>query len=96
VLDVLVRHLRQFRLNALCRRRTSTTSLPGAWALTVRKREVLELVADGRTNVEISRLLWISPGTVRKHLESVYDKPGVHARTGAVAAAKWRRASEQR
>ena len=31
-------------------------------------------------------MLWISPGTVRKHLENVYDKLGVHTRTGAVAA----------
>jgi hypothetical protein len=31
-------------------------------------------------------LLWISPGTVRKHLENAYDKLGVHTRTGAVAA----------
>jgi hypothetical protein len=34
----------------------------------------------------VARLLWISPGTVRKHLENAYDKLGVHTRTGAVAA----------
>ena len=31
-------------------------------------------------------MLWISPGTVRKHLENVYEKLGVHTRTGAIAA----------
>jgi DNA-binding CsgD family transcriptional regulator len=31
--------------------------------------------------------LWISPGTVRKHLENAYERLGVHTRTGAVAAA---------
>jgi DNA-binding CsgD family transcriptional regulator len=29
--------------------------------------------------------LWIAPGTVRKHLENVYEKLGVHSRTAAVA-----------
>ena len=54
--------------------------------LTPREREVLELVAEGRTNAEVARVLWVSPGTVRKHLENAYDKLGVHTRTGAVAA----------
>ena len=31
-------------------------------------------------------MLWISPGTVRKHLENAYEKLDVHTRTGAVAA----------
>jgi len=54
--------------------------------LTPREREVLELVAEGRTNAEVAGVLWVSPGTVRKHLENAYDKLGVHTRTGAVAA----------
>jgi RNA polymerase sigma factor (sigma-70 family) len=54
--------------------------------LSVREREILELVADGKTNIEIARMLWISPGTVRKHLENAYEKLDVHTRTAAVAA----------
>jgi DNA-binding CsgD family transcriptional regulator len=46
----------------------------------------MELVAEGKTNSEVARLLWMSPGTVRKHLENAYAKLGVHNRTGAVAA----------
>jgi DNA-binding CsgD family transcriptional regulator len=46
--------------------------------LTAREREILAWVARGKTNPEIARVLWISPGTVRKHLENVYDKLGVH------------------
>ena len=34
----------------------------------------------------VARMLWISPGTVRKHLENAYEKLDVHTRTGAVAA----------
>jgi RNA polymerase sigma factor (sigma-70 family) len=55
-------------------------------ALTAREREVLLLVADGLTNAEVAERLWISPGTVRRHLENVYAKLGVRTRTAAVRA----------
>jgi DNA-binding CsgD family transcriptional regulator len=51
--------------------------------LTAREREVLAWVARGKTNPEIAELLWLSPGTVRKHLENVYAKLGVNTRTAA-------------
>lgn len=54
-------------------------------ALTRREREVLAWVEAGKTNGEIAQILWISPATVRKHLENVYDKLGVSTRTAAVA-----------
>ena len=44
------------------------------------------MVAQGMTNMEVAKMLWISPGTVRKHLENVYERLGVHTRTGAIAA----------
>ena len=53
--------------------------------LTDREREILELVAAGKSNAEIAGTMWIAPGTVRKHLENVYEKLGVHSRTAAVA-----------
>ena len=81
VLDLLLPHLRQFRVNAVRRRPGH-----GDGRLTAREREVLAFVAEGRTNAEIARLLWISADTVRKHLENVYEKLGVHSRTAAVAA----------
>ena len=54
-------------------------------ALTTREREVLSLVARGKTNSEIAQMLWLAPSTVRKHLENVYAKLGVSTRTAAVA-----------
>ena len=54
-------------------------------ALSARELEVLALVADGLRNAEIAEALWVSPATVRKHLENIYDKLGVHTRTAAVA-----------
>ena len=53
--------------------------------LTAREREILELVGEGLTNAEIAERLWISVGTVRKHLDNVYAKLGVHTRTAAAA-----------
>jgi DNA-binding CsgD family transcriptional regulator len=55
--------------------------------LTEREAEILGWVARGKTNHEIAALLVVSPHTVRKHLENVYAKLGVHTRTAAVASA---------
>src|SRR4051812_19581197 len=55
--------------------------------LTARERVVLDLVADGLTNVAIGRRLAISPKTVNPPLEPVYAKLGVSPRASAVVAA---------
>ncbi len=55
--------------------------------LSPREAQVLAHVAEGRTNAEIARSLSVSPGTVKRHLEHVYAKLGVHRRTEAAAAA---------
>jgi DNA-binding CsgD family transcriptional regulator len=54
--------------------------------LTDREVEILQLVARGKTNRQIAAILVVSDHTVRKHLENVYDKLGVHTRTAAAAA----------
>jgi DNA-binding CsgD family transcriptional regulator len=51
--------------------------------LTPREREILAWVARGKTNPEIAEILWVAPTTVRRHLENIYDKLGVHTRTAA-------------
>ena len=53
--------------------------------LSDREHEVLDLVAEGASNAEIAQRLWISPATVRKHLEHIYDKLHVGNRTAALA-----------
>jgi DNA-binding CsgD family transcriptional regulator len=53
--------------------------------LTTREREILAWVARGKTNPEIAETLWIAPTTVRRHLEHIYSKLGVHTRTAAAA-----------
>jgi DNA-binding CsgD family transcriptional regulator len=54
--------------------------------LTAREHEILIWVSRGKTNSEIAAILWISAGTVRKHLENIYAKLGVSNRAGAVGA----------
>jgi DNA-binding NarL/FixJ family response regulator len=63
--------------------------------LTAREREILELVAEGRTNAEIAERLWVSFGTVKKHLDNIYAKLGVHTRTAAAAFVRERWRSPQ-
>jgi DNA-binding CsgD family transcriptional regulator len=55
--------------------------------LTPRQTGLLHLVAAGHTNTQIARRLGISEGTVRKHLENIYDRLGVSSRTAAVTRA---------
>lgn len=62
-----------------------------AQALTKRELEVLQLVADGLSNQQISKKLFLSQATVKSHLVHVYAKLGVDSRTAAVAAAAGRR-----
>ena len=53
--------------------------------LTPRERVVLARAAAGETNTVIAQALFVSPGTVRKHLEHIYDKLEVRTRTEAAA-----------
>ena len=56
-------------------------------ALTEREREVLRLLADGRSNEEIGRQLFVSPQTVRTHVRKAMVKLEAETRTHAVATA---------
>jgi DNA-binding CsgD family transcriptional regulator len=71
----------------LARLRTRWERMPCAPQLTEREREVLGLVAQGLTNREVARRLFVSSATVRTHLEHAYEKLGVRTRAAAVAAA---------
>lgn len=61
--------------------------LTGERPLTSREEEVLQLVAKGLRNKEISERLFISEDTVLSHLKSIFVKLGVRDRTEAVVTA---------
>ena len=55
--------------------------------VTPREREVLSWLAAGKTDKDIGAILGMSPRTVQKHLQHIYEKLGVETRTAAVVRA---------
>lgn len=64
-------------------RRTGTAG-PGAVQLTPRQREILQLVAQGRTTAEIARTLVLSTKTVETHRAKIMERLGIHDLAGLV------------
>jgi DNA-binding CsgD family transcriptional regulator len=87
--DVLRPHLTGLCRSADLRRRLAaapaTFDLEALDRLTRREREVMVCVADGLTDAEIANVLVVQRGTVRKHLEHIFEKLGVRSRTAALA-----------
>ena len=55
--------------------------------LTPRELDVIRLAADGHPNAEIARLLHVSTGTVKSHLQHAFEKLEAPDRAAAVARA---------
>jgi DNA-binding NarL/FixJ family response regulator len=58
-----------------------------AAVLTCRERQVLQWLGNGKSDRDIALILAISPRTVHKHLQRIYEKLGVECRTAAVVRA---------
>jgi len=56
--------------------------------LTAREREVLDLIARGRNNQEISKHLYVSPKTIRNHISNIFTKLQVADRAQAIVRAR--------
>jgi DNA-binding CsgD family transcriptional regulator len=72
--------------------RTETTAAPtrtsagngySAAGLTRRELEILRLVAEGHSNAELARTLWVTEQTIKFHLSNIYRKLEVANRTEA-------------
>jgi len=55
--------------------------------LTIREKEVLKAVAEGKCNKEISEMLYISTETVKSHVKNIYKKLKIRNRAEAVSVA---------
>lgn len=69
----------------------SASALPASYLvdpLSERELEVLRLIADGLSNQEIGRKLFVATSTVKRHINNIYAKLNVHSRTQAVAKGK--------
>jgi len=53
--------------------------------LSLREREIMEHVRQGKKNREIAQSLFIAVGTVKRHLDHIYDKLGARSRAEAIA-----------
>jgi DNA-binding CsgD family transcriptional regulator len=60
---------------------------PDVHELTRRELEVLTMVADGKSNPQIAGALWVTPRTVRAHVERILEKLAVPTRAAAAARA---------
>lgn len=56
--------------------------------ITERERQVLQLLADGRSNKEIAARLGLSPNTVKTHVARLFEKLRVARRTEAIQLAR--------
>jgi DNA-binding NarL/FixJ family response regulator len=70
-------------LGMIRRAAPSSATLPAGSELTRREREVLHLIAAGKSNQDIAELLFLSPGTVKVHVTHILSKLGVRSRSAA-------------
>ena len=54
--------------------------------MTVREKEICSLLAQGMSNRQIAEELYISEGTVKNYISSIYDKTGIHDRSKLIVA----------
>jgi DNA-binding NarL/FixJ family response regulator len=64
--------------------------------LSRREGEILDLIATGANNTQISERLFLSPKTVRNHVTNIYAKLGVSDRPQAIVLARERRARREK
>jgi len=89
--DYVSRLLGAFRVAEAKQAASSQTQPPEAELiepLSERELEVLQLIAEGLTNQEVSSRLYLSLHTVKAHTRNIYSKLGVNNRTLAVATAR--------
>ena len=83
--SVFFAHSQTVSANVTSIRQQAAQDQPG---LTKRELEILQLVAEGHSNGELARMLWVTEQTVKFHLSNIYRKLDVANRTQASAKAR--------
>jgi DNA-binding NarL/FixJ family response regulator len=86
-MQLLVRMARERKQDGRPFPKTNEHQGPMPEGITLREAEVLRLLAQGRTNLEIAQELGISRGTAKIHVQHIIDKLGVSGRTQAAVRA---------
>lgn len=87
ILNILKKHLENMVSNAIKTEKSligSTVTLSKVvedLSLSSREADVLKLLADGHSNVDISEQIHVSVSTVKKHVYNIFNKAGVNSRT---------------
>ncbi|MCR4822435.1 MAG: LuxR C-terminal-related transcriptional regulator [Treponema sp.] len=87
ILNILKKHLENMVSNAILITRSSPdselslTKAVEDFSLSSREADVLKLLADGRSNMDISEEIHVSVSTVKKHVYNIFNKAGVNSRT---------------
>jgi DNA-binding CsgD family transcriptional regulator len=79
---------RLFRTEPRASEFTPNERAQASLGITGREREVLQLLADGRSNKEIAARLGLSPNTVKTHVARLFEKLRVARRTEAIQLAR--------
>ncbi|MCR8842432.1 LuxR C-terminal-related transcriptional regulator [Paenibacillus sp. SC116] len=74
--------------NMLVQEHTSSATSTAIVSLTPREQEMLQFIANGYSNDEIARSLYLSEGTVKRYIHHLYQKLDVKNRVQAVSQAK--------
>ncbi|MCR5494010.1 MAG: helix-turn-helix transcriptional regulator [Treponema sp.] len=87
VLNILKKHLENMLSKIIFQKKSSQTGeevftrAVENFSLSAREIDVLKLLADGRSNIDISELINVSVSTVKKHVYNIFNKVGVNSRT---------------
>ena len=89
IIELLIPHLHNAFLRVLATEReiSSAGSQRTGRLVTPRQEEILGLIKEGKTNVEIARLLDCSPWTIKNHIQSILRRLDSNTRTHAISRA---------
>ncbi len=89
IIELLIPHLHNAFLRVLATEReiSSAGSQRTGRLVTPRQEEILSLIKEGKTNVEIARLLDCSPWTIKNHIQAILRRLDSNTRTHAISRA---------